>query len=175
MRRGDLITCFNPRTREGCDVLLLKIFLVTIGFNPRTREGCDRKQNKDLSIVSVFQSAHPRRVRLCLCVSTRTTLVVSIRAPAKGATVTTAPDTWVSVFQSAHPRRVRPEVSVTLPIPTRVSIRAPAKGATAPRSYLSHLLEFQSAHPRRVRLTQGFVDSAKQCFNPRTREGCDLQ
>ena len=32
---------FNPRTREGCDVVLQFLFIDHINFNPRTREGCD--------------------------------------------------------------------------------------------------------------------------------------
>ena len=34
-------TCFNPRTREGCDPAMLQFCMVAAGFNPRTREGCD--------------------------------------------------------------------------------------------------------------------------------------
>ena len=41
---GDLffyLNCFNPRTREGCDLHGLGILAPDHGFNPRTREGCD--------------------------------------------------------------------------------------------------------------------------------------
>ena len=33
--------CFNPRTREGCDVCYRTGKLIITSFNPRTREGCD--------------------------------------------------------------------------------------------------------------------------------------
>ena len=33
--------CFNPRTREGCDILRLHYIFQVGRFNPRTREGCD--------------------------------------------------------------------------------------------------------------------------------------
>lgn len=34
-------SCFNPRTREGCDAALPGLMCVLLRFNPRTREGCD--------------------------------------------------------------------------------------------------------------------------------------
>jgi len=34
--------CFNPRTREGCDVKMSDAEWEEIRFNPRTREGCDQ-------------------------------------------------------------------------------------------------------------------------------------
>ena len=34
-------TYFNPRTREGCDVLMSVFLTSFFYFNPRTREGCD--------------------------------------------------------------------------------------------------------------------------------------
>ena len=56
---------FNRRTREGCDALYILHALHTVNFNPRTREGCDSgKSDSD----------------------TKTTLI-SIHAPARGATV----------------------------------------------------------------------------------------
>ena len=78
-------TCFNPRTRVGCDVLSVRCricyevsihapawgatprneaaFPAAPCFNPRTRVGCD--VGKDLHSVSCgrFQSTHPRGVR----------------------------------------------------------------------------------------------------------------
>ena len=34
-------TCFNPRTREGCDFRAIMKQQSILCFNPRTREGCD--------------------------------------------------------------------------------------------------------------------------------------
>ena len=36
-----ILPSFNPRTHEGCDLLILQILLFGLGFNPRTHEGCD--------------------------------------------------------------------------------------------------------------------------------------
>ena len=99
---------FNPRTREGCDLLYLsfpRFWSVSIHapargatqsligadhfkfcFNPRTREGCDVFQ------VNFFEQD----------------LFVSIHAPARGAT----------------------GVEVTAKLYYGVSIHAPARGAT---------------------------------------------
>ena len=55
---------FNPRTREGCDVLSPNPPSVNINFNPRTREGCD---------CVYVDNAQPNGV-------------ISIHAPARGAT-----------------------------------------------------------------------------------------
>ena len=54
---------FNPRTREGCDSALLKNCSLEPNFNPRTREGCDSPMSPTKPPSAVFQSTHPRRVR----------------------------------------------------------------------------------------------------------------
>ncbi|VDA98958.1 Octaprenyl diphosphate synthase / Dimethylallyltransferase / (2E,6E)-farnesyl diphosphate synthase / Geranylgeranyl pyrophosphate synthetase [Olavius algarvensis spirochete endosymbiont] len=54
---------FNPRTREGCDVISTAPRRLDDSFNPRTREGCDEGRR-------IFCDGP----------------VVSIHAPARGAT-----------------------------------------------------------------------------------------
>ena len=39
--RVSWISCFNPRTRKGCDQPLSRLPAYKYGFNPRTRKGCD--------------------------------------------------------------------------------------------------------------------------------------
>ena len=78
--------CFNPRTRVGCDLVALETVHVQARFNPRTRVGCDLQDAQEL-----------HRAKL-----------VSIHAPAWGATPTAC--TWPAAvwwFQSTHPRGVR--------------------------------------------------------------------
>ena len=36
-----VLSCFNPRTHEGCDISLLVYHVTHKRFNPRTHEGCD--------------------------------------------------------------------------------------------------------------------------------------
>ena len=75
------IVCFNPRTREGCDISRIrdigKVYVsihapvrgatacylggmvTTSSFNPRTREGCDGNQASHRQDFPMFQSTHP--------------------------------------------------------------------------------------------------------------------
>ena len=77
---------FNPRTRVGCDILLLRILLAEAGFNPRTRVGCD-----------AMRTNRYRRF-----------FEVSIHAPAWGATSPKRQHHHrEGKFQSTHPRGVR--------------------------------------------------------------------
>ncbi len=104
------------------------------GFNPRTRVGCD-----------VFR------------VHIGTRVIVSIHAPAWGATQHRQTCTAVSGFQSTHPRGVRQKVDEDSPVLiTGVSIHAPAWGATRfGISDSDNDIQFQSTHPRGVRPTSG--------------------
>ena len=77
---------FNPRTHVGCDRRVGRGRVPCRSFNPRTHVGCDENVGVDGQRKSVFQSTHPRRVRL---------------SPFTAAGVD-------FVFQSTHPRRVRP-------------------------------------------------------------------
>ena len=100
---------FNPRTREGCDRWIMMIYHFKSYFNPRTREGCDntvRLYVLNLLYISIhapargatiqlphnrqnlplFQSTHPRGVRLRQVVFAVNVANISIHAPARGAT-----------------------------------------------------------------------------------------
>ena len=80
------ISCFNPRTRVGCDVESEKYLLVLRSFNPRTRVGCDmfrfvkNESTKTVSIHAPAWGATPALFALCRG------RPVSIHAPAWGAT-----------------------------------------------------------------------------------------
>ena len=128
----------------GNSILIIK------SFNPRTRTGCDLKRFP-------FASA----------------IIVSIHAPARGATANREILNSDNLFQSTHPHGVRlcrhPRYvfngSVSIHAPARgatragrsavlltyVSIHAPARGATLPLYFLSVLFMFQSTHPHGVR------------------------
>ncbi len=58
------IVGFNPRTREGCDAEAATLAPRKTGFNPRTREGCDVVAAVYTMTDLLFQSTHPRGVRL---------------------------------------------------------------------------------------------------------------
>ena len=124
-------------------------------FNPRTREGCDNDHNKNILHLSRFQSTHPRGVRQIKRRKVFYLSNVSIHAPARGATNNCIKlNQTKNKFQSTHPRGVRPLT----------------------KSQIATKAGFQSTHPRGVR--QYFIQSccpSTYGFNPRTREGCDMQ
>ena len=79
--------------------------------------------------------------------------MVSIRAPARGATFCPRSHLWSAPFQFALPRGERRLVHGNRPAGAAVSIRAPARGATQSRC--------------------GIVLHGR-CFNSRSREGSDF-
>ena len=101
---------FNPRSREGSDVMMTSMHAVKLYFNPRSREGSDVKPLLTYVHTVLFQSTLPRRERqpsgvsqfiylihfnprsregsdLCKLCKESAFLAISIHAPAKGATV----------------------------------------------------------------------------------------
>ena len=140
-------------------------------FNPRTRVGCDQQEWADAlhSYVSIhapvwgatcyppnhrfytrFQSTHPCGVRP-IAVSATKPCTVSIHAPVWGATNCLIVMQKLEKFQSTHPCGVR--LSLTL------------------KTYCKLL--FQSTHPCGVRHVIHQITDFIQGFNPRTRVGCD--
>ena len=146
------------------------------GFNPRTRVGCDEFIRHGLLCAVRFQSTHPRGVRLLHFFPGIFEGIVSIHAPAWGATPSTptSPDR-IPVFQSTHPRGVRPrmlwvcsrlrrcfnprtrvgcDVRQRLPaarIPTSFNPRTRVGCDHGRQPYAPGHAEFQSTHPRGVR------------------------
>ena len=116
---------FNPRTRKGCDLLLLSVRLVLLGvsihapvkdatsdtysfcvtgtgFNPRTRKGCDTKRISGLHKCFRF---NPRTRKGCDIVQATpaSSDPVSIHAPVKDATHFLQFRYYLLEFQSTHP------------------------------------------------------------------------
>ena len=123
-------------------------------------------------------------------------LLVSIHAPAWGATVVSAVVIWLAVkFQSTHPHGVRHYdaqaalADVTFQsthphgvrlIPLFALISMPKFQSTHPHGVrhadlnLKHSgTEFQSTHPHGVRPRSDIFQQLDNGFNPRTRMGCD--
>ena len=99
---------FNSRSREGSDGWLFAARGAARGFNSRSREGSDRLRD-----TRVHRE------------------VVSIRAPARGATFTLAPPITPSHVSIRAPARGATQAAVASKREREVSIRAPARGATA--------------------------------------------
>ena len=100
--------CFNSRSREGSDGERATTPAMTRGFNSRSREGSDRRVWAVALMVAL----------------------VSIRAPARGATQSGRACHAAAMFQFALPRGERPLPPVWGRLFVEVSIRAPARGAT---------------------------------------------
>ena len=121
-------------------------------FNPRTRVGCDATLLEQAGDSAMFQSTHPRGVRPVARPVMQRMRLVSIHAPAWGATCgqPAEPDHQpVSIHAPAWGATQRARFAFAM---MQVSIHAPAWGATGTAYWL----------PRQA-----------TCFNPRTRVGCD--
>ena len=122
---------FNPRSREGSDRNSAHGCDSGNNFNPRSREGSDMAGTGTGVVAPVFQSALPRRERPLYFIACKIHSTISIRAPAKGATLCITKMYLENTFQSALPRRERHGRAGNRCSSTGISIRAPAKGATA--------------------------------------------
>ena len=148
-------TCFNPRTREGCDTIAhgQQRGMLVVSIHAPAR-GATRLMWKPLRLKNRFQSTLPRGVRPIQRLDGGQHSRVSIHAPARGAT---------SVRASAMPR-----ACASFNPRTREGCDSPAAIS------LSAMVAFQSTHPRGVRPAPRCPPhTAAPCFNPRTREGCD--
>ncbi len=151
--------CFNPRTREGCDVYFLPRG-VTVGVSIHA----PAKGATDLGVITddylMFQSTHPRRVRQ-MFTSQSQWIKVSIHAPAKGATTRGYykflvyrfnPRTRegcdlarIHLLQFLNGFNPRTREGCDRPLSINkslksVSIHAPAKGATGQGGYIKIIL-----------------------------------
>ena len=99
---------FNPRSREGSDKTHNSCSNTGKYFNPRSREGSDKS-----------------------CVTISGYIIISIQAPAKGATSSNRScQCSTRIFQSTLPRRERQQRVEQCEVYLQISIHAPAKGAT---------------------------------------------
>ena len=144
---------FNPRSREGSDCPCRCSGCTFRYFNPRSREGSDWKRKSTVHTASEFQSTLPRRERRPDPFEDVWEEIISIHAPAKGATKTF----WcfIPIFANFNPRsREGSDISeiggfnyrsdfnprsregsdgltlAQMPAEIDISIHAPAKGAT---------------------------------------------
>ena len=143
---------FNPRTREGCDFQKCFTRWIIIYFNPRTREGCDNNYFKPIDLIRYF---NPRTREGC---DNRKDgrkdkeNIFQSTHPWRVRLSMPEPELAFSIFQSTHPWRVRHTIAEDIISDIR----------------------FQSTHPWRVRLEKPASNVFSNYFNPRTREGCDI-
>ena len=153
--RQPLMSCFDPRSREGSDGGL-GAKADPDSFDPRSREGSDPNSRQRSSGMTT----------------------VSIRAPAKGATppVGHCHTLLTSLFRSALPRRERPAAAVGNRIRCNQFRSAlPRRERPAPSQPLPPgPASFRSALPRRERPRPSrYSFLILSSFDPRSREGSD--
>ena len=112
---GEIIS-FNPRPRAGGDVRLSMILTFDFSFNPRPRAGGDSAAGVNTIGVIGFNPRPRAGGDLAFLVPSELSGVVSIHAPARGATRYVDHRITSSRFQSTPPRGGRPW-------PTRKAIR----------------------------------------------------
>ena len=91
-RQRNVLLHFNPRARVGRDFTLLTRTRATRHFNPRARVGRDGFELLPQVVVDVFQSTRPRGARHEGEPLTVSLVLISIHAPAWGATQFAASD-----------------------------------------------------------------------------------
>ena len=137
--------------------------------------GCDVLIRKSLAISNMFQSTHPRGVRLTPISSPIPPLLFQSTHP-RG--VRPGPVWGVGeavVFQSTHPRGVRRALPRhKCSCQTWFQSTHPRGVRPRPIDSILRLVKFQSTHPRGVRpVCDGPPAPLLAGFNPRTRVGCD--
>ena len=121
---------FNPRSREGSDKSPATAFLSCTDFNPRSREGSDEPLASFPPTTALISIHAPAKGATVKPTSVAPEVVISIHAPAKGATLNPLYDVRYNRFQSTLPRRERRDKSIYHKPFRMISIHAPAKGAT---------------------------------------------
>ena len=143
-------------------------------FNPRSREGSDLSQSKQSIQRYLFQSTLPRRERRSWMRSQIRVCIISIHAPAKGATQIIW-NYWKIYSISIHaPAKGATFLFRYRALGDAISIHAPAKGATHQQRYVVTQLSY--FNPRSREGSDSDTDSIHMLdddFNPRSREGSD--
>jgi len=127
--------------------------LLIARFNPRAHAGRDFCGIDCCATAYWFQSARPRGARLVLGIGIAARMVVSIRAPTRGATQTHGLICANGVVSIRAPTRGATCTDLQKPLVNlEVSIRAPTRGATRLRGNRRDAINrFQSARPRGAR------------------------
>ncbi len=115
--------------------------LLPFDFNPRSRKGSD-----NISALKILKQ------------------IISIHAPAKGATKTTVSNVFNSVFQSTLLRRERLEPAELMLIRYLFQSTLPRRERRCSITGLSSLLSFQSTLPRRERRDSFYCTACRYLF-----------
>ena len=145
-------------------------------FNPRSREGSDVVRAIQVFALSQFQSTLPRGERLFHSFLSRPILHYfnpRSREGSDSAVLALVPIS--SQFQSTLPRGERRYLNPRIVVNGTISIHAPARGATHPFRFLFPSSRYFNPRSREGSDSPPLPVPAFLCyFNPRSREGSDL-
>ena len=125
---------------------------------------------------SLFQSTLPRRERRRRRIDASCRHVISIHAPAKGATLSGASESSHSSFQSTLPRRERPPAAHNMrarPGHFNPRSREGSDGEQLSDDDLAFLISIHAPAKGATQVLQVFILPPHH-FNPRSREGSDI-
>ena len=174
-RKRQPIWHFNPRSREGSDCFFLAFRRQRNHFNPRSREGSDCTYGTYRRLQMISIRAPARGATICHFCRSNCHSNISIRAPARGATMWIDGCQCILVISIRAPARGATRTEAAKLTYSTISIRAPARGATLCAFPLPVPYIFQSALPRGERLCVVSRQQSSRHFNPRSREGSDLE
>ena len=168
----DLNFNFNPRSREGSDRTAFLKDCTKYDFNPRSREGSDWMWSivMVVYIISIRAPARGATIRQSLHPYS---FPISIRAPARGATLHTYGPDSVHRFQSALPRGERRKNNTNRCYETNFNPRSREGSDISMSGFEYEVVGFQSALPRGERRNHVLFSTEIRDFNPRSREGSD--
>ncbi len=164
---------FNPRSREGSDVEVERMWYKVVKFqstlprrerhrpaskmlsprfyfNPRSREGSDIVHLVMLCAGNISIHA-PAKGATFAELQRELEKAISIHAPAKGATESHVAVCTVHMISIHAPAKGATYFGIKRSVPFEISIHAPAKGATNLTRSRSPSKKFQSTLPRRER------------------------
>ena len=165
---------FQSTHPRGCDQGKSAFSRLPSYFNPRTREGCDILHTDPLVDPGEFQSTHPRGVRLIYNLFGSLLYKISIHAPARGAT--RSAQLQHLLLRNFNPRTREGCDEARLLVSTANADFNPRTREGCDcivLQFQSFHQTFQSTHPRGVRPRRQGCHPQPRDFNPRTREGCD--
>ena len=120
-------------------------------FNPRTRVGCDGLTLIVTNSQREFQSTHPHGCDYTHHHFPLRLIIISIHAPAWGATLRTSQKTCRARFQSTHPHGVRLAQARHSKGTCLFQSTHPGGVRLEMNGFKSNLIVFQSTHPGGVR------------------------
>ena len=166
---------FNPRARAGRDFLWRSLRVQRIWFQSTRPRGARPDEGDGGEVRRMFQSTRPRGARLSRAQVGRIRRLVSIHAPARGATATVMTLGNCSItFQSTRPRGARQVGGLSAAVGLEVSIHAPARGATSMERCFPSCPPVSIHAPARGATRRSEREPLRlPGFNPRARAGRD--